>query len=76
MENVIHALYCLSHKIAVEDRALDELALTAREVVHETRAQVVQHTHLGLALEIFNDVAANETSTAGDKHFHITYISP
>jgi hypothetical protein len=35
----------------------------------ESRTQVVQHPHLGVALEMFNNVAANKPRPARDQNF-------
>ena len=44
--------------------------LEAGEIVLEAGAQVVQHAHLRLALEMFDDMAPDEASAAGDQNSH------
>jgi hypothetical protein len=41
------------------------------QVVLKPRTQVVQHAHLGLALEMFDEVAANKPRPAGDQNSHL-----
>ncbi len=70
MKNHVHALHRAAHGGAVENGSLDELVLQARQVVPEAGAQIVQHAHLGPALKMFDDVAADESGAAGDQNFH------
>ena len=40
------------------------------EVVLEAGAQIVEHAHVGPALKMFDDVAADEAGAAGDQYAH------
>ncbi len=76
MENIIHALHRPAHGLAVQNRSLNEFVLEAGEIVLEAGTQIVQHAHLGLALEMFDDVAADEAGAAGDQNFHFKLSPP
>ena len=71
MENIIHTVHGLTHRRAIQDGSLDELVLESGKVALEAGAQVVQDPHLGLALKVFNDMAADEAGAAGDENFHL-----
>ena len=54
----------------VEDRAFDQAVLKADEVAAMTAAEVVEDDDLGAALEMLDDVGADEAGAAGDEDAH------
>ena len=44
--------------------------LESRQVAAVARAEIIQDNHLGLTLEVFDDVRTDETGTTSDKDFH------
>lgn len=65
MEDVVHPLDGFLHRLAVGDRALDELVLQSLEVFAVAAAQVVEHPHLRLPLEMLNNMATDKSGPAG-----------
>ena len=70
MKNVIHSLHRLTHRLPIQNRGGDKLMLKGGEIGFETGAQIIEHAHLGPALKMFDDVAANKPGSAGDENFH------
>ena len=71
MKNEVRSSHGAPDGGAVEDGAFDKFMLEAGQIVFEAGTQVVQHTHLGPALKMFDDVAADEARAAGDEHGHL-----
>ena len=70
MEHVIHAIHRAANGFAVENRSFNELMLEAGQIMLKAGAQIIEHAHIGFALEMFNDMTANKTGAACDQDFH------
>ena len=50
-----------------------DLKLKAVEIVSEAGAQVIQHPDMGVPLELFDDMTADEAGSTCYKHFHSNF---
>ena len=70
MEDEIDALHGAAHSGAVGDSALDEGVVEAVEVAAVAGAEVVENDDVGSALEVFDEMAADEAGAASDEDAH------
>jgi hypothetical protein len=71
MEDIIHFPHRPPQEVAIQNGSDQQFALETGQVVLEPRTQVVQHAHLGPALKVFDDVAADKPRPAGDQNSHL-----
>jgi len=69
MENVIDPLDGLSHQLPIQNGAMKKPMFNSLKVLLVARAEIIQDSDLGFALEIFSNVAADKPGASGDKYF-------
>ena len=75
VKDVIASLDSLRDGGAVADVAPDELHIQPFEIVQIAGPEVVQHADFRLAVEVFRNMAADESGSAGNQNSHFVLIS-
>ena len=70
MEDAIDALHGAVEGCTIQDRSFNELVLQTFEILAMAGAEVVDDYHIRFALEVLNNMRANETRTTGNKDTH------
>ena len=70
MKDTVNAANRRPHRVAIENRPLDEARPRAGEIFTSPGAEIVEHAHLGPAAQLCGEVTADETRAAGDENFH------
>ncbi len=74
MKNVVDARDGFSDGLTIQNRPANKLVLQPFQIVLEPGTQIIEDTHVCLALEMFHNMAANEPSSAGNENLHVAIV--